>query len=198
MQAVQPGILGILGYNTPKNILGKINALAGQNTIPRMIGALGIAGNKPVYGFNGRITGVADPYGNLIEGTDPNESLESTRIAGGAGRDGGPGNIADTRPVNPVTGQCDAGYIFDEQLNACRLDTRAGLDESVESDVAPGTYARLGLLDVAPTGLSDFATRYGMDPQDFAASNLAYRRGAGTQFGIFQDPYEQEGYTLLG
>lgn len=187
----QPIGATIMSLFNPFAALPKVQSLSSQFMGPRFINALAVSGNTPIYS-GGRVVGVRNKYGDVVEGRDPNAD------EGGAGRDGGAGNIADTRPVNPVTGQCDAGYIFDEQLNACRLDTRAGLEESVESDVAPGTYARLGLLDVAPTGLSDFATRYGMDPQDFAASNLAYRRGAGTQFGIFQDPYEQEGYTLLG
>jgi len=115
------------------------------------------------------------------------------------GRDGG---SDDVRSVNPVTGRCDEGYIFDEDLQACRLDTRSGRETAPIAPptppAAPGTYARLGLLDVAPTGVSDFATRYGLGPQDFGAANLAYRRGAGTQFDIYKDPYQREGFTLLG
>jgi hypothetical protein len=115
------------------------------------------------------------------------------------GRDGG---SDDVRSVNPVTGRCDEGYIFDEDLQACRLDTRSGRETAPIAPptppAAPGTYARLGLLDVAPTGVSDFATRYGLGPQDFGAANLAYRRGAGTQFDIYRDPYQREGFTLLG
>jgi len=187
----QPIGATIMSLLNPFAALPKVQSLASQAMGPKFINALAVPGNTPIYS-GVRVVGVKNQYGDVVVGRDPNAD------EGGAGRDGGPGNIADTMPVNPVTGQCDAGYIFDEQLNACRLDTRAGLDESVESDVAPGTYARLGLLDVAPTGLSDFATRYGLGPQDFGAANLAYRRGAGTQFGIFQDPYEQEGYTLLG
>jgi len=117
----------------------------------------------------------------------------------GGGRDGG---ADDVRSVNPVTGRCDEGYIFDEDLQACRLDTRSGRETAPIAPptppAAPGTYARLGLLDVAPTGVSDFATRYGLGPQDFGAANLAYRRGAGTQFDIYRDPYQREGFTLLG
>lgn len=115
------------------------------------------------------------------------------------GRDNGPS--PEIKPVSPVTGQCDEGYMFDEDLQACRLDTRgdAGLLPIAPPTppAAPGTYARLGLLDVAPTGMSDFATRYGLGPQDFGAANLAYRRGAGTQFDIYKDPYQKEGFTLL-
>jgi hypothetical protein len=56
----------------------------------------------------------------------------------------------------------------------------------------------MGLLDVAPTGLPEFSEQYGIPSQDFDEANLAFRRDTGTQFGIFQDPYDREGFTLLG
>ena len=31
--------------------------------------------------------------------------------------------MEQVKPVNPETGQCDAGYMFDEDMQACRLDT---------------------------------------------------------------------------
>jgi hypothetical protein len=58
----------------------------------------------------------------------------------------------------------------------------------------------MGLLDVAPEDLGGFASTYDTGfgtPQDFEAANLEYRRRAGTQAGIFQDPYNLQGYTLL-
>jgi len=176
------------------------------------------------FGPQGRVTGFYGPPGgspfpmanilgkgivgltNMLLGppmTEEDLALRSVYTGFGegsqpdGGRDGG--SEPEIKPVSPVTGQCEPGYKPDPDMAGfCRLDTRAGLDESVESDVAPGTYARLGLLDVAPTGMSDFATRYGLGPQDFGAANLAYRRGAGTQFDIYKDPYQREGFTLLG
>ncbi len=121
------------------------------------------------------------------------------------GRDGGgDGGTQTVKPVNPVTGQCDAGYIFDEQLNACRLDTRGGAagGGGVGSVVppTPGGYARMGLLDVAPTGLPQFQQQYGAGfgtPQDFAAANLNFRRQGATYPEYFQRPPQLSGYTLL-
>jgi len=171
---------------------------AGTFTLGRMQKALE-GGGRPVFDATGQLKGVFSegPFGlgEVYTGM-PVEGVEGTGYDAG-GRDGG--GQETVKPVNPVTGQCEPGYKPDPDMAGfCRLDTRAGLDESVESEVAPGTYARLGLLDVAPTGLSDFATRYGLGPQDFGAANLAYRRGAGTQFGIYRDPYQREGFTLLG
>ena len=117
---------------------------------------------------------------------------------------GGRDDREEVKPVNPVTGQCDAGYIFDEQLNACRLDTRAGAGAGggVGSVVppAPGGYARMGLLDVAPTGLESFAQRYGTGfgtPSDFTAANLAFRQQGATYPDFYKRPPQLSGYTLL-
>ena len=118
------------------------------------------------------------------------------------------GKGADTvMPVyNPTTGesQCPDGYVFDDDLQACRLDTTLqNVGDTVGGDgftYEPGTYARMGLLDVAPEDLGGFASTYGTGfgtQPDFESANLDYRRRAGTQAGIFQDPYNLEGMTLL-
>ena len=71
----EPGIKGYFSYNTPKVALETVNAMAGKFTMPRMMDALKDRSNRPVYGANERVTGVADKFGNLIEGTDPLNSL---------------------------------------------------------------------------------------------------------------------------
>ena len=107
---------------------------------------------------------------------------------------------------NPTTGesQCPDGYVFDADLQACRLDTTLqNVGDTVGGDgftYQPGTYARMGLLDVAPEGLEQFASTYGTgfgSAPDYEAANLAYRKPVGTMSGIFQDPYNLEGMTLL-
>lgn len=181
------------GYGMPGGFGAAMGAM-GQFTLGRMQKALE-EGGRPVFDKQGRLAGVFSEglFGEVYTGM-PVEGVEGTGYDSG-GDDRGQEQI---QPVNPATGQCEPGYKPDPDMAGfCRLDTRAGLDESAESEVSPGTYARLGLLDVAPTGLSDFATRYGLGPQDFDAANLAYRRGAGTQFDIYKDPYQKEGYTLL-
>ena len=117
---------------------------------------------------------------------------------------GGRDDREEVKPVDPVTGQCDAGYIFDEDLQACRLDTRGGAGNGgdVGSVVppTPGGYARMGLLDVAPTGLGGFAQRYGTGfgtPSDFTAANLAFRQQGATYPEYFKRPPRLDGYTLL-
>ena len=116
----------------------------------------------------------------------------------GKGRD-------DTVPAttNPITGekQCPDGYMFDEDLQACRLaGGLPGGDGQVMTTSGPyeaGDYARMGLLDIAPMGMSLFADRYGIPQMDFDTSNLAFRRGAATRPQYFKQAPDLTGYTLL-
>ena len=122
-----------------------------------------------VYGEDGRLTG-----------RDPARDERERRMQEG---EGGMQTVAPS----PDTGQCPAGYIFDEDLQACRLDT--GPAERVDY-TAPQTYGMMGLLDTAPSGLLEFGQRFGLPPVDFAAANRAFRRSSGTI-----TPYQ--GYSLL-
>jgi hypothetical protein len=162
------------------------------------VGAFGTPANLS-QGYFGQVTytgmpnaDYTGPYANLVNPRDPN--------MGGDGRE-----VVPTQ-TNPVTGeqQCPEGYVFDADLQACRLDTALqNVGDTVGGDgftYEPGTYARMGLLDVAPEDLGGFASTYGTGfgtKPDFESANLDYRRRAGTQAGIFQDPYNLEGMTLL-
>ena len=123
-----------------------------------------------VYGEDGRLTG-----------RDPARDERERRMQEGEG------GAQQVVAPSPVTGQCPDGYIFDEDLQACRLDT--GVAERVDY-TAPQTYGMMGLLDTAPSGLLEFGQRFKLPPVDFAASNQAFRRASGTI-----TPYQ--GYTLL-
>ena len=65
--------------------------------------------------------------------------------------------------VDPVTNakECPEGYIFDEDLQACRLDTSAPAPAALEPRTPARTY---GLLEQAPDGLLEFQRRYGIAP----------------------------------
>lgn len=205
-----PGILGQVALNNVRNIAAAMagyppGLLEGLNFSSKTIGPgldpstlaglqsrgiRGATGKDPFGRETTGIVGFRDEYGNLSYGRDPDDPT-----AGGDGYDDRP----EVAPVNPATGQCDAGYMFDEDLQACRLDTGGLVGGGVTGDTfVPGAYARMGLLDVAPTGLPEFSEQYGIPSQDFDAANLAFRRGTATQAGIFQDPYDLTGYTLLG
>jgi hypothetical protein len=74
-------------------------------------------------------------------------------------------------PVADVTGQprCPEGYIFDEDLQACRLDTSAPVMQPLEQRTPTRTYS---LLDQAPDGLLEFQRRYGLPQQQMDFSLL--------------------------
>ncbi len=84
--AREPGVMGFLGYNTPKVALDTAQSMAGQFMMPRISTALEDPNMTAVYGANNRVTGAADQYGNLIEGTDPMNSL-GLMDGGGSGDD---------------------------------------------------------------------------------------------------------------
>lgn len=116
-------------------------------------------------------------------------------------REGG-GRPQQVPPVqDPVTGQarCPEGYVFNETLQACIMDTAATSPfqptMATEQPMPSGDYyARMGLLDQPPSGLLEAG--FG-SPQDFAAANTAFRRGAATRPSMYTDPYNLQGYTLL-
>ena len=177
----QPIGATLMSFLNPLAGINKIQSLATQFMGPRMISALQKPGHMPVY-KNGRVTGVKDAYGNVVEGSDFDKDY--------GGRDG----YEEVKPVDPETGQCEDGYIFDAQLNACRLDTGTAT-ASAPTVTAPttGGYAQMGLLDQAPTGLPQFQQQYGAgfgSPSQFAAANTDFRRR-----GAVMPAYP--GYTLL-
>ena len=84
--AREPGMMGFLGYNAPKVALDTAQSMAGQFMMPRISTALEDPTMTAVYGANNRVTGAADQFGNLIEGTDPMNSL-GLMDGGGSGDD---------------------------------------------------------------------------------------------------------------
>ena len=150
---------------------------------------------SPVYDTTGRLTGYRDQYGRLT-GRDPiadAEEQERRRL-----EEGGEPEITGT-VTDPATGQekCPDGYIFDEDLQACRKKPM----ERAAVDTTPGErYIRSGLLDVAPEGLMGFQERYGAgfgSPMDFAAANREFRMGGAVTPSFYSAPPKLDGYTLL-
>lgn len=142
-------------------------------------------GNPRVIGsftqtpFGGTVySGRQDPdytgaYANLVRPYDDS----ATRY-----RDDRPeivGSITDT-----ATGEekCPTGYMFDEDLQACRLDT--GMADTPVDDRTDGTaaYARMGLLDVAP----DFSGSAFGDGLLFDERNKMFRLRSATRPDIFR------------
>lgn len=191
-----------------QNVYDKAGAYSFEfNPQGRVTGFFGPPGGSPFLGANllGKGINILQDYflGPPMTEADLMQRSVYTGFGEGFGdMSGGTTGREEIKPVDPVTGQCPEGYIFDEDLQACRLDTGAGAGGGVGSVVppAPGAYARMGLLDVAPTGLPQFQQRYGVGfgtPQDFTAANLNFKRQGATYPEYFKRPPQLSGYTLL-
>ena len=98
--------------------------------------------------------------------------------------------------TNPLTGrdQCPDGYVFDEDLQACRRKTKRELqaDNGTGGDSsrpAGDMFFRRTSLDDAPANLpSGF---------DFDAANRAFTQSFAVRPSFFQRPPDLTGYTLL-
>jgi len=187
------------GYGMP-GIAGGLMGAMGKFSLGQMQKALE-AGGRPVFDAQGQLKGVFSEglFGGEVYTGMPVEGVEGTGYdAGGEG-----GSEPEVKQVNPVTGQCDEGYIFDEDLQACRLDTRSSMGDQPslpQVPFQPGGYARMGLLDEAPTNLPQFQQRYGAgfgSPSDFSAANTAFRQQSAYRPEYFKRPYPTDGYTLL-
>jgi hypothetical protein len=179
-----PGLLGSFGF--------------GERVSPDF-GGLGVSDlvglqSQAVTDDMGNIVGFRDEAGNVRYGKDPDAGFD------------GDGRETVAAEYNPNTGrqdQCPEGYVFDEDLQACRMGGGTpgfGTPVTGAGPYEAGDYARMGLLDVAPMGTGMFAERYGAGfgtPQDFSAANLAFRRGAATRPQYFQQAPDLTGYTLL-
>ena len=207
-------VLGYVGLQNVRNLaqlasgyptgflssLGLADRYVGSGRTPAELAALqsrnlrGPTGRDPFGRTTSGIKAITDEFGNVIQGVDPRPDVLDTQ----GGYDD---HTAQTvRPPNPATGQCDEGYIFDTDLQACRLDTGGDQPSTGGATFAPGAYARMGLLDQAPTGLPEFQQRYGAGfgtRSEFTDANLAFRRQGAYRPQYFDQPYPPTGYTLL-
>jgi hypothetical protein len=150
---------------------------------------------SPLLAGLSALTGITP---SVYTGDTRYDPFDLSRKFGSANRGGRPQQVAPAQ--DPMTGQarCPEGYVFNETLQACIMDTSATSPiASMPPSYTPpsgGYYARQGLLDQPPAGLLEAG--FG-SPQDFAAANTAFRMGAATRPDIYSDPYNLQGYTLL-
>ena len=185
-----PGLLGVMANLNLSNIRSGLQK-----------------GYAPAFDSSGNIQGAFGPdpfgFGGLVYSGNP---IEGNKATGWSDVDGGDGYDSrdPVKPVDPETGQCEEGYMFDEDMQACRLDTRSSMGDQPalpQVPFQPGGYARMGLLDEAPTNLPQFQQRYGAGfgtPSEFAAANTAFRQQGAYRPEYFKRPYPTDGYTLLG
>lgn len=110
-------------------------------------------GGRPVLDASGKVMGAftQGPYGlgEVYTGL-PVEGLPETGWVDPTANQEG-----SIKPVNELTGTCEAGYIYDEDLKACRLDTGSAPSGPATGNfgVSGETYYRPNALDNAPANI---------------------------------------------
>ena len=140
-------------------------------------------------GYFGQIsyTGMPNPdydglYADLVNPRDPNM--------------GGEGATMDkVKPVNPLTGTCEPGYTFDNDLQACRLDTGGVDDTTIDGNFGESgeTYYRPNVLDTA----GQFQTVYAPDYDYDAASKAFTAQKAYNPDFYERDPMRVDGFRPM-
>ncbi len=157
----------------------------------RIVGVMGNMRDAPVFGalpaFMSNLLPDVKVYTGLSE-FDPNRSVF----------DDGDNTTQNVTPpvVNQMTGksQCPEGYVFDTQLQACRLKTRSDDQLGTPKDPPEGggqIFARnYSLLNQAPMNV----------PQgfDYNAMNTNFMNRFGTRPSIFKNPPNLLGFTPFG
>lgn len=213
----EAGPMGIPSYPEPglgSDPVGVGGGVADADQIGNAGAVGGLFGHDPFAGVMGYspLGWMANTIGKGLENMGFELSAHDPGAGGGTEGDG-PSFSAISRfygggggGVSPSSSSgCPEGYIYDEQLGACRLNTRPDMvvptSEGLLRSAPSGGYARMGLLDVAPTGLDDFSEGYGISgyasPDAFEEQNLAFRRQGATYPEFFKNPPLLPGYTNL-
>ena len=195
------------GYNPNES---RINVGAGdifglRDSIEKQLAS----GGRPVFNPDGQIVGVmgsmrdAPVFGALpsvISNIFPDNQVYTGLAEFDPNRqefDDGDNTTGDTTPpvMNQMTGksQCPDGYVFDNQLQACRLKTR--------------TDDQLGTPKDPPDGGQMFTRNYSLLNQtpmnvpqgfDYNAMNTNFMNRFGTRPSIFKRPPNLLGFTPFG
>lgn len=146
------------------------------------------AGGRPVFDDSGQLQGVFHKglFGMEVYSGNPVEGVQGTGFD-----DQGTNDQPEIKEPNPLTGQCEAGYIFDEDLNACRLDTGSGAASGGGngSGSQEGLFYKKGLLDDAPQFMPA-----GMN---FDEMNANFRLPAAYNPDNFENQMNTTGFSIL-
>ena len=175
-------------YGLP-SLAGSLFGMIGMANLENMKSNLE-KGHMPAFDAKGNLQGTFGPdpfgFGGLVYSGNPIEGNEATGYSSG-----GDGDQEEIRPVNPLTGTCEDGYIFDDDLNACRLATESGSDsDGGNGNSNPdGLYFQRSILDDAPAFMPA-----GMD---FDEMNKNFRRAAAYNPDNFENQMDTTGFSLL-
>jgi len=185
-QVPQLELMAPIGYD-PFNMRGKINSILQDRD------ARGLY-TEVTRDSRGNITGAFDTNNVLgfdvttYTGLDDNPYNEDLSYM-----DGGDNPMTTPPTTNPMTGkeQCPDGYVFDNDLQACRLKTRAddvaGTPKDPPDMNAPAFVRNYSLLNTAPSNV----------PQgfDFNQANQNFMSRFATRPSIFKKPPNLLGFT---
>jgi hypothetical protein len=166
--------------------LGKIAGYANNMRIQDIVDALE-NGGRPVLDAMGNISGAFNDsfLGEVYTGM-PVDGVEGTGFGNQGGNDG-----TEIKEPNPLTGQCDEGYFFDEDLQACRMGSAAASDDTVAPVTAPATGAYY-----RPTGL-ETASAFTPAGFDYDAANSAFLDSYAYRPENYQDPMSLNGFKQI-
>lgn len=151
--------LGLLGKDLSMSQAFGLSDL-GLNDFNPSANDLVAAQDNAITDAFGNVVGITDDDGNLAYGRDPNDNF---------GSDEGGGDKPQITQPNPLTGVCADGYIFDDDLQACRLDTGS----SGGGGDTGGNFGDDSLKYYRPTIL-DNPSQFDPDPQRFTDMNNAF------------------------
>lgn len=176
----------VAGYNSATSPFGKIAGAANAYGANNIIKALE-NGGRPVLDAQGNVKGAFNDsfLGEVYTGM-PVEGVDGTGFGNQGGNDG-----AEIKEPNPLTGQCDEGYFFDEDLQACRMGSAAASDETVAPVTAPATGAYY-----RPTGL-ETASAFTPAGFDYDAANSAFLDSYAYRPENYQDPMSLNGFKQI-
>lgn len=165
--------------------LGKIVGYGNNKALQDIIDDLE-DGGRPVVDEMGNVKGSFNDtfLGEVYTGM-PVDGVEGTGFGNQGGNDG-----AEIKEPNPLTGQCDEGYFFDEDLQACRMGSAtASTPAAPVTAPATGAYYR-------PTGL-ETASAFTPAGFDYDAANSAFLDSYAYRPDNYQDPMSLNGFKQI-
>lgn len=147
---------------------GAVLGAMGKFTLGRIEDVLA-KGGRPQFDAKGNLAGAYGPglFGGEVYTGNQVAGIESTGYSDDDGR--GPEDRPQVKNPNPLTGVCEPGYVFDDDLQACRLDTGS----SASDDAAGGNYGVAGERYYRPTAL-DTPSAFQPSDFDFARANYDF------------------------
>ena len=148
----EKNVLSMLLQNNPRNLFNALQNKATQFMMPRISKALTDPSFTPVYGYNNRLTGAANEFGQLIEGTDPTNSLGIDDYGAGESGDNLQSILPPVDDFPSETGAAGAiGQIPSDELALNYLKSPYYGYSGFANLYAPYGYANNTLVDLLQT-----------------------------------------------